>query len=476
MGLKSNAIGGWHESRMTKLKLIRHVLEELERQKISYCVLRNYDFLLEEREPFSRAEKSIDLVISIEDQARFENLLYQLHFQKRKPQFSRCHHAYFRVESDQTTNNTAVISFDVQVGGAHWNDLRYLSAAQLMANRVKKSFFYVPAEEDTFVMLLVHSLLGKRYFKPEYAEKISALASPIDKDKVLACLTAIFNRRIAKELYRLAGAHDFQALLNKKYQYILYFILKSPRQAATFTALFVRWLHWKHFFRPSPLISFIGPDGAGKSTMAGLLATYLEQEGRKVSLVYTGRGRGQILPITALGRAYKRREKKRDAQMNNNLGMNETKAKANVAPLASSKGIRSLLYTVAAPFFTLDLLTRYALKIMPLRRSGKRRKPVVITDRYCSDILLMKHVPLPLKRMLLSFFPRPTLTFYLYHTPAQLQARRPRETTEELFRQLALFDQLKPSLKPVEIKTENRDKDFKTIVAAVQTLLYKEWY
>ena len=57
--------------------------------------------------------------------------------------------------------------FDIQVGGIHWNDMPYLGE-EVLNNRVKKSYFYVPSDNDTFVMLLTHSILGKRYFKPKY--------------------------------------------------------------------------------------------------------------------------------------------------------------------------------------------------------------------------------------------------------------------------------------------------------------------
>ena len=69
-------------------------------------------------------------------------------------------------------------------------------------------------------------------------------------------------------------------------------------------------------------------------------------------------------------------------------------------------------------------------------------KKVVITDRYCSDILLMKNVPLGLKRSLLKLFPKPTITFYLYNSPRILHQRRPQESVEELSRQLKLFEEL----------------------------------
>jgi thymidylate kinase len=109
---------------------------------------------------------------------------------------------------------------------------------------------------------------------------------------------------------------------------------------------------------------------------------------------------------------------------------------------------------------------------MPKRRS----KTIVVTDRYCSDLLLMKYVPLSLKKALLSLFPKPTLTFYLYQDPEILHQRRPQETVEELQRQLSLFAELKRNLQPIEIKTRDVEKDVALVITTVLTYLYQKWY
>lgn len=433
---------------MNRIAALTFIFTRFNEIGIEYAVLRNYDFLLQNRDILFPAEKSIDLILSTKSLPLFDAEMAKLGFSTRKPQFSLKHRAYFKIDFPDT------ISFDVQIGGIYWNDMLYLNDGLILKNRIKKSFFYVLSENDIFVMLLVHSLLGKRYFKPEYREKLTALSSQIDAKYVLERLSAIFGKILAGTLFTLTRNKKFEALLQKKYQYISYFILKSPSHLLTFSCLFFRWLRWKHIFRPSPLISFIGPDGAGKSTLAKTLAEYFQQEGRKAAVIYTGRGREQLLPISVIGRAYKRREKKPGA------------------PIPVHPKIRTLFYMAAAPLFTLDLLLRYLLKIMPLRR----RKYVVITDRYCSDIILMPHVPLILKKILLYGFPKPTITFYLYNSPEALHARRPRESIEELSRQLTLFSVLKPYLKPIEVETDKVEANKKKMITAVQKLFYTEWY
>jgi len=150
----NNGDGRGNNTNTAALTALKKMLIDLDKQNINYCILRNYEFLLGELFPM----ESVDTVVSREDFMRMDALLRSQGFQKRRPQFSLQHHAYFKHVGRQ------MISFDLQVGGVHWNDMVYLDEI-LLVHRVKKDFFYVLSDEDAFVMLLAHSILGKRYFK-----------------------------------------------------------------------------------------------------------------------------------------------------------------------------------------------------------------------------------------------------------------------------------------------------------------------
>lgn len=425
------------------------MLESLEQKGIRCCVLRNYEFLLEQREPNASSEKSVDLLISGEDASVAEQTFISLGFEQRQPQFSRSHKAYFQPVSRE------MVSFDVQVGGIHWNDLCYLPASLVLERRKNVSFFFVPSDEDTVVMLLVHSIFGKRYFKEEYQKRISELLATVDAAKVQEQLDVIFpkaiTKKITRKILRLAQEGKYQKILRWKSILILFFIFRSFRNTLTFTFLLFRWLRWKRLFHSWPLVSIVGPDGAGKSTAAVVLAEHLQGEGRKARIVYHGRGRGQLLPIRRLGNAYKRKEK-----INKNNEFWRKKA----------------WYSAAAIVFTGDLLLRYAFRIFPMRK----RRTFVITDRYGSDIMLMPHVSPLLKKLLWGLFPKPTLTFYLWNTPDVLLQRRPQESEKGLERQLAYFEQFLAPLHPIRIKTTNTEKDHTAIIQEVMRYGYKRWY
>ena len=437
---------------MNRIEIIKKVLSELNEQDVSYCILRNYDFLLENRMIIKHSERSIDLVVSVNDLNNFDKVLREHDFRRRKNlSYSKKHHPYFKIAGTET------ISFDVQIGGVHWNDMCYLGEEHILKNRIKKEFFYIPSDNDIFVMLLVHSILGKRYFKPEYHEVISSLSPTVNRNYVLQRLAEIFNKKTAEELLDLSYAHKFDEIMKKKYSLIIAFIFKSHENMRTFIPLFMRWVKWKKILQPYPLISFIGPDGSGKSTMAKELEIFLKKNNRKTALIYTGRGRNQILPFRKIGNLYKGKERAKDRQ---------------TKPKSSTLNKRKLIYTLAAPVFTVDLLLRYAVRMLLKRRA----KQIVITDRYSSDILLMENVPFSLKKLLLQLFPKPTLTFYLYNSPGELNARRPEESIEGLEKQMFFFDKLKPHLNPIEIKTTNKEKDREQIIKTVMGYLYDNWY
>ena len=283
--------------------LVRGVLEEWNRLGISYCVLRNYDFLFD-----ASRESGTDLDLVVERKS-IQLALQTLHQQGWIPypdQFSKTHSG-FRIYVPSIHQK---FGFDIQVGGIHWNDMCYLPEELLLTHKVKKDFLYVPSAEDALIMYLGHSLLGKRFFKEKYKEKIRELSRQrLDWHYLEERLLPVFGGKSTQRIVSSLKVHNYSFLQHKGWGYALWFILRSPRRWFTMVGLSLRWLRWKRFFHSYPLIAFIGPDGSGKSSNAQKLYELLSQV-RKTSLVYTGRGKGNILPIKSLAGMYKKKEEK----------------------------------------------------------------------------------------------------------------------------------------------------------------------
>lgn len=424
------------------LEQFKALFSDFDKHGIGYCVLRNFEFLFDA----NYAWEGLDTVISKDDFAKAKNILLQQGFTERKQQFSLKHKAFFKMVSG------VKISLDVQVGGVYWNDMKYIDES-IIANRMKKDFFYVPNDTDTFLMLLVHSILGKRRFKPKYQEIMFSLLEKgrVDEGRIRQDLANIFTKNEAVKILEMIKLRKFDKI--PIYYLVSLFVCKKLKYITTLTALTLRWIQWKRPLMPAPLISIVGPDGAGKSTMVSSLQAYLKENRRNPVIIYMGRGRNHILPITALGRKYKSAEKKRDKFDTQN---------------STNSFKRKILYSLSSTLFVTDSLLRYWLVIFPLRM----RKRIVITDRYCMDIILMKNVPLGWRKLLYSLFPKPTISVLLYNTPEVLHQRRPEEPVVELQRQMEIFDTLRYDLR---VETKDQEEDKWKVIDFVTGKLLVDW-
>ncbi len=419
---------------MTKIKpIIKKVLTEFNNESIKYCVLRNYEFLLDPNQP---PGFDFDVSIAEEDKQKVERIFAKNGFIKKPPQFSHKHQGYSYFSKEDLKK----LGFDVQWNGVVWNDMYYLKN-DIYSQRKKVGFLYTVSDEDAFIMYLCHSILGKRFFKEKYRQKLQELAKKeLDFTAIAQRLNILFkNKRAGKMLIEQVKANKFDEIIKNRYHYIKRFILWN--HLPLFIVLFFRWINEKVIKRPQPLIAFIGPDGAGKSTTAERIKRILEDNDRKVAQAYLGRGKSHLLPINKTGRAVYEKIK------NKKPGM-----------------IIKILYTLAAPVYTTDLLLRYLFVVRP-----KRKRAIVITDRYCTDIYLMPRISNAMRSFLFHLFPKPTLTFYLYNTPEVLYERKHEQSVEELRRQMDLFEKMSQKLQAFKVKTDNEEK----VIAAIAKNIFE---
>lgn len=209
-----------------------------------------------------------------------------------------------------------------------------------------------------------------------------------------------------------------------------------------------RGLLW--FLKSKPYISFIGIDGSGKTTISQSVKARLEADGFTVAVSYGGRGKDNFLPIGLIRKITRRGKKSRGSDQ-----------KSKKERLKKEEKEFRFRYMVSTSLLTLDMLMRYIFRILPLRKMCH----FVIVDRDATDILLIEHLPLSIKKFLFSLVPRPTKTIYLYSDISVLSQRKRYHPVEDFERQKALYSEILPFLKPVMIKSEDIGKTTERVIS-----------
>ncbi len=188
----------------------------------------------------------------------------------------------------------------------------------------------------------------------------------------------------------------------------------------------------------APVVSIIGPEGAGKSTTVANVSSFLASQTIPYAVIFMGRGKGNIVPFPRFGG--------KEGKYGENKSLPKTTFK------------KRIMYSLAVCLLTVDFQLRYLFHIFPQRW----QKRIVITDRYTTDLYNMYHTPCWLRKIALTLFPKPTLTFYLYNDIGVLYQRKGRSQAD-LQWQLDNFTFLNRKFNAVEIKTDGEKETLEII-------------
>lgn len=423
--------------------LIKNMLKRMEENEVEYVIMRNFEFLFDSGK---QVGNDLDVVIDKKNVRKVEQLFEKEFSGQQISPFSR-HVGYWKY----LPKEKKVVKFHFHIAGISGNHVIYLPSKQLLERKKKLGNFYVVSDEDLFTGLVLHAHLAGNKAKSKYLALVNGFidSGELDRDYISSNLRRIYGDVLGKRIEELCFSKDFEGLENLRKKMRKKLISRNFFEIGLIKALSVVWKLYRRS-RLKPLVVFLGMDGSGKTTATQSLQELLEKNKVKSCLFYTGRGKGNVLPIQFFGRKYKSREKKADAKK---LG-GEKKVSLS----------RRVLYSLAAPVFSFDLFLRYLFFIFPKRWA----EHVVIADRYATDILLMKNVPLWVRKTLYFFFPKPVLVLYLYNEPKILYDRKPGHPKGDLERQEKIYSWLVPELKNVvSIKTESVDQTNETVGAAV---------
>lgn len=437
---------------MMKLTLdAQNILDKLNQAQIDYILIRNFDCLIRNK-PYN--EKDVDVLISRKDCSKLTELMQTEGFKKLMICPSAGHIGFAKYIDGK------FLSFHYHVGGVAGSNIPYLDAEPLLNRKHQKNRINIVSDEDRFLVVLLHSVLDGTKIKPRYKNELDKLLNHnLDWTYIENTLNSKLNPAIAPKLLLYLQQNNYARIeqiiprIQNDFKYGNY---TKVIQLIKSNIIKLIWGIWR-LTQNAPLVSFIGMDGTGKTTMTNLLKKKLDRSLITNELVYTGRGKNNILPIQFFAKPFvNKTDKVETISKKNKLSIHE-----------NTHLFTKIMRTLSAPLFALDLFLRYWIVIWPKRKT----KQIVLTDRYSTDILLMKNVPALVKKILYLFFLKPTLIIYLYNHPNILHKRKPDHPIQDLYRQQKIFAQINKQIKPIKIKSDVLEKTLNKICETISTIL-----
>lgn len=418
--MKKNGLTKHNALNLRSKSFLQSLFKKLEDDGIRYCVLHSYEKILDE--PVG----DIDLSIMDIDRNNLWEIIYKVAkeinikpIQKFyydipygvKYIFSTGYPEQPRIELDFLQDNKGIN--------------RYLiDSSTLIYNRNKFRGFYIANNEIEFIYYFIKKI-KKREIKDETRKR---LAEIYDKNRhnCIKLLIDYFGLREFKIAEKLLFDNDLSKnqveniiyKLNKSLYYKQW-IMRPGKILYAILYLFKRT--WHRVSKPEGLvISFLSPDGGGKSTLAGELA-------QAIGWAFDGRiqrlhWRPGLLPFPH--RLLKPKEWKEPEP-----------AKTDPHGGPDQSGLLSLCRFF---YYTADYLLGFIPKIL----WPKIRFNLVILDRYYYDFLIDRrrfnlNIPEFLPRLFLPLIPKPDMVFLLTGDPEEIYNRKKELRLEEIERQIS---------------------------------------
>jgi len=406
---------------------LNFLFEVLEREKIGYCILRDYEHL-----PEKKAENSdIDMIVARNEAAKLDEIFLQLslRFQlKLLPIVRRSYVKSYRLSKVDLQGSFFLI-VDIHTDEEFYGFV-YLHGEEVLKRRRKYKNFYIPGPLDEAIVSWFSSYLSGGFIKKKH---VGAILKAIEDHKVEfpIALSSIIGRKVARRLSSLIEREGLESTLRLR-RAVVWRVLLNSFKRRPFRQLIKVFLFFFAELRirirpPGIMVAFIGPDGSGKSTIA------LEVFKRISNVVHSEKSRvihwrPGFLP--RLGYVYKPWKWK------------DVNAAPNTSPHASAPS-GPLLSIVRLSYYLIDFTVGFFFRTYRLLI----RNAFIFFDRYYYDIIIdpsRSRIRLPpwVLKLFLPLVPKPDVTIYLDASPETLCARKPELPLCELARQVREFREL----------------------------------
>lgn len=314
---------------------------------------------------------------------------------------------------------------------------------EILEGRIPFKSFSIPAPEIEALLLLMKRIV-KNDLKLTHIVTLKALISTADSE-IKQMLRKVLGEKLQSITFEIIKSADIMLFTDTLQSYRKSLAEWSQKYTRLSYRLkyrlstMIRMIHRSRFPVGFSVV-FLGPDGSGKSTIAGLVLERVSGSFHGGRIQYW---RPYLFP--AMGRLKLWNPSEEPAE------------NPNPHDHPQQNVIKSLLRFF---YYFLDYIIGYPFKIY----LQKVKKEIIIFDRYYYDYLVDLHryqfnIPQWLPEFLLPLIPAPDLTIYLDAEPETLFERKQELSLPELTRQISSFRTLLPRLPQAYLVNTERPID-----------------
>ena len=403
------------------------LFQRLEQEGVEYCVLRDYEGL-----PHT-FRSDVDFLVRPEDRQRFHDIVVEVaaahgwQLVKHIRKFALWFHYFYPAEHDD--GDRFILHIDV-FSTLSWWGMTYLSADDLLRERIRYNGFFISRPGDEATMLLLKDFLHVSSFRQRYRGRIQSLIEQ-DVDMLRTRLRKALGRRLSDFIVENAMLGQWDEIKARRRDVQWALARRSFRQAPlTQTADFLLflWKRQRQYVIPTGLfIVVLGSDGSGKTTVIGEVMPLVEKlftRSRRLAFSF------KTLPhISDLRNWIRSRQRK---------GHSVDKESVSDGPLLEPYPPLRALASLA--YHTVGYLLGY-LYLFVTRRLGH----LIVMERYVYDYFVQpryQRLPKWMIRVVQAIVPRPDAVIYLHGAPQLIHERKPELPVEEVERQQVIFQDL----------------------------------
>ncbi|MBL7059067.1 hypothetical protein ISS08_01310 [Candidatus Pacearchaeota archaeon] len=407
---------------------LKKLFTEFHKKNINFIILRGQEFI-------KNKDKlgELDILIKKSDLKKLKRTVKKIKYARQlKNNIDLTHPFLVRFVRDDF-----VVDFDFQIEGIGYCGSPILKEKFLFKNIIKKNNLIYLNSEAEFLMLMIHGFIFKKkgvYFK-KYQNKFLELYKKSKKDRINKKIEQLFGKNLSKKIYLCLERGDLKSLFKIRKKLITKHIFNNPFRV--FPILISKAMRFRNYFNLNeffyfinpfkwgPLISFVGSDGSGKTTLVKISKKHLNRYMIPSKIIFAG----VFSPIK-------------------NPFNKKRKEKTYSEKVGSLKNKHSFIEILIRILFQIPK----QIKLFYYRKRGY----FVLTDRYIYDLITLYGVKGIFKKIIKNFFQKPTKIFYISAPSKIIHERNQELNLISIKKVINSFKQNKKYLSLIELKNQNK--------------------